>query len=69
MDSVQLARDLAMVALRHEPEKVRGGSEARREWLSLVLHIQMLLVELFGSELVDKAFRDRLVEGEDNGGK
>jgi hypothetical protein len=35
----------AQALLAIEPEKVEGGSQARRDWLGLVLHIQQYLHE------------------------
>lgn len=61
MDGVQLAKDLAQVALKHEPEKVKGGSPERQDWLRLVMGLQMIFLH---NDWDERPFIQELQEGE-----
>ena len=41
----QIATDLAAVLVQHEPEKRKGGSADRQQWLGLVMTIQVEMLE------------------------
>ena len=61
MDWKAIARDMAKFLLEREPEKVRGGSRARQDWLRLVMAFQLISIE----NGVEMEFREVLANGND----
>lgn len=55
----ELAREIAQLLLKHEPEKKVGGSKERQRWLHWVMQMHMIMLENDMSEV----FRDALFEG------
>jgi hypothetical protein len=52
---------MAQFLLEREPEKARGGSKKRQDWLRLVLAFQMIAID----NDVEAEFRKELLGGND----